>query len=269
MRIGAFAGITIAAWAAITLGGCTSKEDIDQAIHKAAHPIALDPALRVKLHPARPLDGNGDERLTSQEVARWIGRDFKQELERADNDGDAKLSAAELTYARTSGPGARIRSSMDANKDGVITLEEHTQFVGAIVAGILQKYDKDGDGAVSEDEFLKVMNASVVELDGDKNGVLDRAELRAGASPQPRARRTDLQYEVMLCAPICVWDLPAGIYDGDGDVTDQDGEDSPDHPGHGWRRRVGQLCLPVARPVRALLPQVIGVAPYGRSPGAL
>ena len=75
--------------------------------------------------------------------------------------------------------------------------------------------------------------------------------------------------EVMQCAPICAWDLPAGIYDGDGDVTDQDGEDSPDHPGHGWRRRVGQLCLPVARPVRALLPQVIGVAPYGRSPGAL
>jgi len=116
------------------------------------------------------LDANHDGQLTSDEIPEERKRLFQRLLRTADKDQDGKLSAAEFAAglkpaaqgeSSPDGPGKPAAGQdgkplfrqLDTNGDGKIRLDEVPEGRRERFEQIIKRADKDGDGALSEQEF--------------------------------------------------------------------------------------------------------------------
>jgi Ca2+-binding EF-hand superfamily protein len=109
-----------------------------------------------------------------------------KEFKTMDTNKDGKVSAEEHAA------GARkMFETMDSNKDGKVTAAEMDAAHHAITgrkaaksdmsaADKIKTIDKDGDGIVSADEHAAGSAAMFDKMDADKDGFLSKAELLAG-----------------------------------------------------------------------------------------
>lgn len=99
------------------------------------------------------------------------------ELKTLDTDGDRALSRAEIE----AGASARF-AAIDANHDGQATVEEirayREQRRAERQAARLARIDSDGDGRISEAEFVARRLEQLQRLDRNDDGVLDARDRR-------------------------------------------------------------------------------------------
>lgn len=137
------------------------------------------------------LDQDGDGKLGLGELAEGrIGKKMTVErFARLDGDADGKLSAAEIDAGRTRG---RAYGGEDAMKNLVTAKMADAPAPAApaplpgedLAGAIIGKLDSDGNGSVNSEEIAGTWLAQNIgsrfyDLDGDKSGTLDTAELGA------------------------------------------------------------------------------------------
>ena len=144
--------------------------------------VAAWPGLRPAAAQLQPLPGP---------VQKW-GLQFRQ----VDTDTDGQVSQDEFVAARADQI-LRNFDRLDTDRDGFLTAEEmywkpvrldREPRVRPQVA-LLARFDTNGDGRVSRDEYIAVyaepIREQFAEMDIDKDGYLSRAELEA---PDPYVR---------------------------------------------------------------------------------
>jgi len=147
---------------------------------------------------AAPAGGQGGQaggQMAMDPAQRW-----QQVLQRFDADGDGQLSAEEFQGA------PRIFTMLDQDGDGVVTEAEGTRLgpggQGGPGAGagpgapagqprrgvdfqqMLQRFDQDGDGTISQDEWPG-REEMFGRLDADGDGVITAEEVQAIQQQQP------------------------------------------------------------------------------------
>ena len=105
-------------------------------------------------HGPRPafteLDSNADGKITPNEMAAHHSARMKEH----DTDGDGFVSRSEIQAMMNGGMGKRIdrmMDHMDTDEDGKLSVAEMSD--GPRGAKRFERADRDGDGALSEDEF--------------------------------------------------------------------------------------------------------------------
>lgn len=98
-------------------------------------------------------------------------------MERFDTNEDGKLTQEELDGARKS-----LLTAHDGDKDGKLSLAEFEKLWLEVkrqrMVRSFQRIDKDGNAAVTLDEFLKPYSRIVERMDRNADGVLDREDRR-------------------------------------------------------------------------------------------
>jgi len=103
-----------------------------------------------------------------------------------DTNGDGKISADEHAAGAK-----KMFDKMDANHDGKVTAEEMTAAHEAITgqkaaagepssADKIKQFDTNGDGALSQEEYLAGSKAMFDKLDTNHDGYLSKEEVEAG-----------------------------------------------------------------------------------------
>jgi Ca2+-binding EF-hand superfamily protein len=117
----------------------------------------------------RQLDANGDGKVALDEVPEQGRARFERLMARADEDQDGALSLREFAggMAKAAGagkPGApgrpdvgRLFDRADGNSDGKLTADEVPEERRAMTEKLIERGDKDGDGALSREEFTAGM----------------------------------------------------------------------------------------------------------------
>ncbi len=141
------------------------------------------------------LDANQDGQLSADEIPADRKGLFERLLRNADKNGDGKLSAEEFAAGLKSrerpkpagGPGGegrpapeRMFKRLDANHDGKVTLDEVPEPRREMFERLLARGDKNGDGALDEQEFVQAF-AGIAALAGQP-GAGERPEGR----PDPK-----------------------------------------------------------------------------------
>jgi len=111
-------------------------------------------------------------------------RDPTQMLERADLDGDGRITRAEYTEARS-----RSFEQFDRNKDGYLDKADASgrRFgrnrggggAGERLQQAMDFIDTDGDGRISRDEFVGGRAIMFDRADANGDNVIDEGEMRA------------------------------------------------------------------------------------------
>jgi hypothetical protein len=122
----------------------------------------------------RRLDKDGDGKLSRDEHAAGA----RQMFDAMDGNHDGKVTAAEMDAAMAKQKDRRPSRSMKAR--------------GTSGAERIKLLDRDGDGVVTSEEDAQAAKAMFDQMDSDKDGFLNSAEL-AGGHPQeahkpPRGR---------------------------------------------------------------------------------
>ena len=97
----------------------------------------------------------------------------KQIMESADKNRDGKIGRVEFLE--------RMREAfffVDGNKDGVLTVAEYQRIPGAD-PGRFARVDRNHDGKLSLDEFLKAVTEDFDAADKNDDGVLEEEEVKA------------------------------------------------------------------------------------------
>jgi Ca2+-binding EF-hand superfamily protein len=127
------------------------------------------------------LDANKDGQLTADEVPAEKKGLFDRLVRRSDKNGDGHLSAEEFAAGLSAGPAEgpkselptagdqpptpekrpnaeRIFRRLDANSDGILTLNEVPEERRRMVVQVLKRLKKDNDAGLTRDEFVQVLN---------------------------------------------------------------------------------------------------------------
>jgi len=120
------------------------------------------PLMTIALISSTLVGVQGQPRLTRQQI-----------MASADKNGDGKIDRVEFLE--------RMREAfffVDANKDGVLTLDEYQRIEGADPRGFTRA-DRNHDGKLALEEFLKAVNEDFDAADTNHDGVLDEEEVKA------------------------------------------------------------------------------------------
>src|SRR6185437_8173704 len=150
----------------------------------------------------KKLDANGDGQLTSDEIPEEQQRLFKRLLRTSDKDSDGKLTREEFLAAtqereRPAVPegagGGRgpeqleaIFKSRDANGDGKLVVEEVPEERREGFLMMIERFDADGDKALTLIEFTKGMAAMRGGPGARPDGQRPEGRRPDGASPGDR-----------------------------------------------------------------------------------
>lgn len=111
-------------------------------------------------------------------MAKGIGHHGpKMSFEEIDTDGNGEVTKAELQALKE----ARFAAA-DSNGDGVLSLEEMQaqgrERAAERAARMLERFDKNGDGALSKDELPQPRRAGKMfdRMDGDGSGGISKQE---------------------------------------------------------------------------------------------
>lgn len=114
--------------------------------------------------------------LTALIVLTWSGAVLAQDagaLARADGNGDGRVTRSEFQALRALG-----FERLDANRDGALNAEERGAARGRM-RGQLARADRNGDGVVTEAEFLNQPARAFDRFDANNDEALDGEELAA------------------------------------------------------------------------------------------
>jgi len=119
------------------------------------------------------LDANGDDVIDRQELE--MAR--RETFARADTDDDGYVTTDEaaglrdpvMAAAASSGRGGWMRERM--------ATRQKTQDMGQQAAGRIARLDTDGDGRISEAEFVVAENPLVERIDRNGDGLITREEI--------------------------------------------------------------------------------------------
>jgi hypothetical protein len=137
------------------------------------------------------LDSNKDGELTQPEADEGVRAVAKEEIEARfkalDTNGDGRVTAEESKLP------ARFFDRLDKNDDQAVTREELQAgpHLGAKGAGFMfKKADANGDGKVSRAEGTQAALQRYDHMDGNRDGVITRAELetRRDKKTSPRGK---------------------------------------------------------------------------------
>ena len=111
-------------------------------------------------------------------------------MDRYDANNDRKITQEEINTNREA-----WHKEFDANNDGKLSLDEFKQlWLKARARRIVrefQRFDRDGDAGVTQDEYLKPM-ADLVEMrDRNGDGALSREDMRRHHKSRDRMMRRD------------------------------------------------------------------------------
>ena len=147
------------------------------------------------------IDTNDDGRVSRAEFQTSVALSFRE----LDIDGDGRATREEVLLLerisendRQKARAEHCRTNMDCNGDGAIDLEE---FVNFETARLMERLDPDKDGKITLQTFLVLAGPTTNvpgqptyqqrreqviqrfnEIDANKNGVIDAAEIRAWAT---------------------------------------------------------------------------------------
>ena len=111
---------------------------------------------------AQEMDTNADGKISPDEHAQWASRMF----ERMDANRDGKVTAAEMTTAHQKLAGKKAEKGQEK---GEISAAEK-----------IKKFDTNGDGSLTADEYAAGARTMFEKMDTDHDGYLTRAEMKAG-----------------------------------------------------------------------------------------
>jgi len=148
--------------------------------------------------PELPLDGAEPTVAAegpSAPAARPDRQDFRQgkldkmkrHFEEADQNGDGKVTRAELEAASA----ARFKAA-DANGDGLLSADELTAMKSKHHGDRIKQLDKNGDGAITKDEAPPRMQSKFDEFDADGDGKISLAEMSQVRKSRPGKDRGNL-----------------------------------------------------------------------------
>lgn len=109
---------------------------------------------------------------------RWHkAKRMERMMERFDVNEDGKLTQEEVNEARKA-----LLTKFDADKDGKLNLSEFEQlwmdYMRQRMVRGFQRIDRDGDTAITLDEYLKPFSKIVERLDRNDDGVFDKQDRR-------------------------------------------------------------------------------------------
>ncbi len=147
-------------------------------------------------------DGNADGKLSADEFAAGLAGGKKRPAAAGPTspNGPAKAKPRRPGKAERPGPG-RLFARLDANQDGKVEIDEVPAEGRDRFAKLVERNDKDGDGALSQDEFVTdnpVRNASTTRPLADRDPAevfkfIDRnGDGKVEADEAPEARREGL-----------------------------------------------------------------------------
>jgi Ca2+-binding EF-hand superfamily protein len=142
-----------------SLAASAERGDRRHGMGMGGHGMGMMPGMEAMFDNA---DADGDGKITSEEFAAAAQARFTA----ADTDGDGQLSVEEMAAAaearREAARQARQTAMMesfidrrDTNDDGQLSFEEMTP--GDADGRFFDRFDKDGDGTVSQDEIRQSM----------------------------------------------------------------------------------------------------------------
>ena len=137
------------------------------------------------------LDANGDGKLRAEEVPADKRAFFDRALRSGDADGDGALNAAEFAKAFSSGKDSdRERDSSPRRRPGSSSGSRSTPSA----AEFIKRLDKDGDGKVSSEELPETYRARLgvkfEKFDKNKDGALNQEEVAAILTASYSSRRS-------------------------------------------------------------------------------
>jgi collagen type III alpha len=126
----------------------------------------------------RALDTDSDGKLSKDELAKAVDALMKH-----DKNGDGQLTPDELAEG-IRGPGRPGDGRFPPEAPGA-----PGDGPGRFVEGMIQRADKDGDGKLSKDEVPELLRSRFDDMDGNKDGYLDKEELaKSGERLRERMR---------------------------------------------------------------------------------
>jgi Ca2+-binding EF-hand superfamily protein len=158
----------IAAVVACAMTGCAAEPSAP-----ANDRVALDKLpQRPRAHVASA-DVNHDGAVDGRELAQFYGARTRELFHLLDRNGDGKLDSSELPSALQTGLPAA-----DRDGDGALSVDEFVALHDTRVLEHLLAADADGDGALEPDEIGPLRWARLQGADTDGDGKLSFAELR-------------------------------------------------------------------------------------------
>lgn len=137
------------------------------------------------------LDKDGDGRLSREELAASEGGDRIFSSEHSEGGPRVMMfGGGALTGALAGAAGAQVFTLRRSGSDGEATVLEgpgRSQiFVRRVGPGGSESMDADGDGKVSEAEFLAPLREAFQRMDADRDGFIETDQADGAASAPPR-----------------------------------------------------------------------------------